>query len=170
MRQLIILVTSFFCLTNALAQDDLHVTTANNLKMIAESYVKEGKPDKVTVLYNAFNLVLEKVSDKQKLKSQVEYFENIIGLNRASFVPVLISTGSAPISIPNKECKFDLKFLKCIQPSYVNIKSTDGWTHNEIHQLLELLNKKKPGELSVAIDRFQKSLVTPQDKAPGEAK
>jgi len=130
------------CLSTALfSQEQLFIDTAKNLYDIAKIYLNESKPDKITILYNAYLVVSEKIIDKSKIQAYSDFFSSVAKKNPDVFKGLWITIDGVPQVITsiggwNHYEIGDLLALEGIPKK--NPKS--GWNHDEIQQIYGLIN------------------------------
>lgn len=109
MRFLFLSLIFIFWVSNSFANDQFYVTTARNLKKIAEKYLDDGKPDKITIIYNSYNVVIENIGNKESVKDCTDFFHSVFKKNANAFLPLRLTATEPPVVI----------------------NSTGGWTHKE---------------------------------------
>jgi hypothetical protein len=127
-----------FCVSG---QDQVYIETAKNLKEVAETYLNENKPDKITVIFNAYQIVIEKVKDKNKVKAYSDFFARVINENSTAFRSLWISINDSPKVIGAAGGWNHLEVNGLLSAAAIpNKNPKGGWTHTDIKNLLEAID------------------------------
>jgi hypothetical protein len=127
---------------SAIADDAMYIESAKNLKSLAMKYLKEKKPDKITIIYNCYKIILENINDKSLVKEYSDYFVTIIKKNNSTFCPIWITVNDEPLVVPNTnglnandiENYFENQTRSQRMPP-------KGWTHRDLDTLFKKMER-----------------------------